>query len=96
MGLLQEWFLWGESDLFFYGVAIILISIFFPWKKEKKRRHYLIILICLIVYGISELVVTFWWQNWMCTYVCLFAGGIAFSIALGRIIKMCWSKIRKR
>ena len=96
MQLLREWFIWGESDLFFYGIAIILLSALFPWKGEKPRRHVLIILICLAVYVGSELVVTFWWHNWLYAYLCLFLGGIGFSIALGRLIRLCWVKVRRR
>ena len=35
MELLREWFIWGESDLFIYGVIIIVIAAFFPLRLEK-------------------------------------------------------------
>ncbi len=91
MELLREWFLWGESDLFFYGIGIIIISGLFPL-NPKKQKNYWIIGCCLMVYVVCELVVTFWFRNWLFAYICLFVGGIALSIALGRIIKMVWKK----
>lgn len=38
MELLREWFIWGESDLFIYGVIIIVIAAFSPLKLEKMRK----------------------------------------------------------
>ena len=92
MELLREWFLWGESDLFIFGVIIIVIAAFFPLRLEKNRKNRIIIVACLAIYAMCELVVTFWFQNWLRAYVCLFLGGIAFSIAAGRIAKMVWVK----
>lgn len=90
MELLREWFIWGESDLHIYGIIIIVIAAFFPLKLEKKQRNYSIIAACFAIYVVCELVVTFWFQNWLRAYVCLFLGGAAFSIAVGRIFKMVW------
>lgn len=91
MELLREWFLWGESDLFFYGIGIIAISGLLPL-NPKKQKNYWIIGGCFIVYVVCELVVTFWFRNWLFAFICLFVGGIALSIALGRIIKIVWKK----
>ncbi len=93
MEILREWFLWGESDLFFYGMIIILIAVLFPWRYEKQQKHYLIIILCLITYGISEWVVTCWSKSWLLAFLFLFIGGIALSIAIGRILKFLWSKM---
>lgn len=90
MELLREWFIWGESDLFIYGIIIIAISAFFPLKLEKRKRNYFVIAVCLTIYVVCEIVVTFWFQNWLRAYVCLFLGGIAFSIAVGRMVKIVW------
>lgn len=98
MELLREWFLWGESDLFFFGIGIIIIFALFPIKL-KKRENGGIIGGCFIIYAVCELVVTFWFQNWMFTYICLFVGGIALSVALGRIIRamiLCWPLRKKK
>lgn len=98
MELLREWFLWGESDLFFLGVGILILSMLFPWAQNKNRKNGWIIAGCMVVYGICELVVTFFFQNWLRAYLCLFVGGIALSIALGRIIKAIWKRafVRKQ
>ncbi len=93
MELLREWFVWGESDLFFYGIGIIVVTMLLPWAQKKSRKNYGIIVSCLIVYGVCELIVTFWFQNWLRAYICLFVGGIALSIAIGRIIKIVWIKV---
>ena len=42
MELLREWFIWGESDLFIFGVIIIVIAAFFPLRLEKKRKNRII------------------------------------------------------
>lgn len=96
MELLREWLVWGESDLFFYGIGLIVISAFLPWKANKSLKNYLIIAACIIVYGICELVVTFWFQNWLRGYICLFVGGTTLSIAIGRFIKMIWKKLFRK
>lgn len=90
MELFREWFIWGESDLLIYGVIIIVIAAFFPLRHEKRRKNRIIIAVCLAIYAMCELVVTFWFQNWLRAFVCLFLGGIALSIAVGRIVKMVW------
>ena len=38
MELLRGWFIWGESDLFIFGVIIIVIAAFFPLRLEKNRK----------------------------------------------------------
>ena len=92
MELLREWFVWGQSDLFFYGVIIIAVAALLPLRAEKQRWDRILITACLMVYVVCELVVTFWSQNWARGYLCLFLGGIAFSIAVGRLFKMAWIK----
>ena len=92
MELLREWFIWGESDLFIFGVIIIVIAAFFPLRLEKNRKKLIKIVAFLAIYDMSEIFVKFWFQNRLRAYVCLFLGGIAFSIAAGRIAKMVWVK----
>ena len=86
MELAKEWFLWGESDLFIYGMILIAFSAIFS-KTENKSKNIRTIILCLIIYAICELIVTFWFHNWTLAYISLFTGGIALSLALGRIIK---------
>lgn len=82
MELMKEWFLWGESDLFFYGIGVIIISGLLPQQKNNWITGG-----CFAVYAVCELVVTFRFQNWLFAYICLFAGGIALSIGVGRMIR---------
>ena len=51
MELLREWFMWGESDLFIFGVIIIVIAAFFPLRLEKNRKNRIIIVACLAIYA---------------------------------------------
>lgn len=90
MELLREWFWWGESDLFFLGIGLIVISALVPWKKN--RANYVIIAACFALYVLCELEVTFDFKNWLLGYTCFFLGGAALSAALGRIIRMIWIK----
>ena len=32
MEIFREWFVWGESDLFFPGVILLLIFVLLPWR----------------------------------------------------------------
>ncbi|MCD8054447.1 MAG: hypothetical protein LUF00_10525 [Lachnospiraceae bacterium] len=95
MLLLREWFVWGESDLFIYGVLMIVVSALLPFHRENVKDNYNFIATCLAIYAICEVVVTLGPPNWTLLIICLFAGGIALSIALGRIVRMVWAKFRK-
>lgn len=90
MEILREWFLWGESDLFFVGVAFVIVFILLPWKIENNALNYLSILIGLVLYALAELVVSVWYPNAMSAYICLFVGGFALSAAVGRVLRLCW------
>lgn len=90
MELLREWFWWGESDLFFLGIGLIVFSALVPWKKN--RANYMIIAACFALYALCEFEVTFDFNNWLLGYICLFLGGAVLSAALGRIIRMIWNK----
>lgn len=86
MELAKEWFLWGESDLFIYGMILIVFAAIFS-KTENKAKNLRMIILCLIIYAICELIVTFLFHNWTLGYISLFIGGVALSLALGRMIK---------
>ena len=95
MELFKEWFLWGESDLFIYGIALIVFAAIFSGTENRvKNRRYIIV--CLIIYAICELIVTFWFHNWTLGYISLFAGGIALSLSLGRMIKTVFARALKQ
>lgn len=90
MELLKEWFWWGESDLFFWGIGLIVISALVP--PMKKRADCVIVTACFALYVLCELEVSLDFNNWLLGYICLFLGGAALSAALGRIIRMIWNK----
>lgn len=95
MELAKEWFLWGESDLFIYGIILIVFVAIFS-RTENKVKNRRNIIICLIIYALCELIVTFWFHNWIVGYISLFIGGIALSLALGRIIKTILSRALRK
>ena len=95
MELAKEWFLWGESDLFIYGIRLIVFAAIFS-RTENKVKNRRNIIICLIIYALCELIVTFWFHNWTVGYISLFIGGIALSMALGRIIKTILSRVLRK
>ena len=95
MELLREWYLWGESDLLPYGVIIILLAAMSPGMSRPHSSR--LTAGCLIVYGICELVVTFYaHHNWTLGFLCLFAGGAALSVAIGRLIRLAWTNLRAK
>ena len=95
MEILKEWFVWGESDLFLYGIGIVIFSALLPCREAAKRKNCGMIACLLVIYAICESVVTLWPQNWFYGFLCLFLGGIALSAAIGRILRMAWQRIRK-
>ena len=37
--ILPEWFRWGESDLFWVGIALVIIGVVLPFHKESQSGH---------------------------------------------------------
>lgn len=95
MELLREWFLPGESDLLFYGLSIIVIAALFPMEQAGKKSLRTI-LICLAGYAVCEAVVSLWWQNWVIAYCCLFLGGMLLAVAVGRLLRYGFCKLRRK
>ena len=93
MQIFKEWFFWQESDLFFFGIGIILICILLPWKKNRK--NYAIILICFLAYILSELAAALPKTDMLGAILSIFAGGIGISIAIGRCIRLIFHKLTK-
>ncbi|MBQ7801419.1 MAG: hypothetical protein IJ375_03740 [Oscillospiraceae bacterium] len=94
MELLREWYFWGESDLFFVGIALIVIGALLPWRSDKF--NWTAAAICAGMYILCELLVTFWQGGWLLFFVFLFAGGIALSIAVGRILRGLFVKLKNK
>ena len=90
MELLTEFF---ESGLLYIGIGIALLSALLPWKNAK--RNYTVAAICLAVYLLAELTVPVLTTNNLIVILSLFLGGIALSVAVGRIVKFAWVKLKK-
>lgn len=93
MQLLQICFSPG-SGVLPYSAAILVIALLLPWRDDKQ--NYRLIAGCLAVYVLSELVVTFGLFTWSWMYGCLFVGGAALSVGLGRLMKSIWKIWRVR
>lgn len=92
MTILAEWFHYGESDLFFIGIAIIVVSILFPVYRNKMKNSWFRVLIYFAIYAISEVVASFIWKyisiSWTVIFLLLFIGGASLSITVGRTIRL--------
>ena len=91
MELLAEFF---ESDLLYIGIAAVILSALLPWKNAK--RNYTITATCFALYVIAELTVSFLTANSLVVILSLFLGIICLSIAVGRIIKLLYVKLKKK
>lgn len=91
MEIFQEWFVWGESDLAYFGVGILLLFILLPWREYQKKQNGILIAGAFVVYAICEGIVSYACPSGVWEYVFLFVGGAALAVALGRVIRMIWS-----
>ena len=82
MEIFKEWFVWGESDLFFPGVILLLIFVLLPWREGEKKRN--------AIYWVCETIVSYYPPGGALQYILLFVGGIALAITYGRVIRCVW------
>ena len=54
MEIFRAWFVWGESDLFFPGVILLLIFVLLPWREGEKKRNAILIICSVVVYWVCE------------------------------------------
>ncbi len=92
MIILEEWL---ESDLLLLGLIIWALSVLYPWKSERNKLNDVGVLGCIIVYIISEVIMRIS-NDWGVTFIFLFIGGISLFMALGKIVKVIWKKVRIR
>ncbi len=96
MDLLQEWFMPGESDLLFVGLAIIVVSFCLPW-RGSKRGNGAFLAICFGIYAVCEVIISGnFCYNWSVAFAALFVGGFALSVLIGRGLRWLIRLIRKR
>ena len=76
MEIFRAWFVWGESDLFFPGVILLLIFVLLPWREGEKKRN-------AIGRQVVDIVANY-------APVSGIIGGIALAITYGRVIRCVW------
>ena len=90
MIILEEWL---ESDLRLLGFIIGILCVFYPLKSERNKLNNRVILGCVVIYIVSEIMMHLV-NDWGITFICLLVGGVSLFIALGRIVKVLWKKVR--
>ena len=90
MEIFKEWFVWGESDLFFPGVILLLIFVLLPWREGEKKRNAIVIICAMVIYWVCETIVSYYPPGGAFQYILLFVGGIALAITYGRVIRCVW------
>ena len=83
MEIFRAWFVWGESDLFFPGVILLLIFVLLPWREGEKKRNAILIICSVVVYWVCETIVSYYPPGGALQYLLLFVGGIALAILFG-------------
>ena len=78
MEIFRAWFVWGESDLFFPGVILLLIFVLLPWREGETghvtgKAPVSALKVVLTLLAVSAAV-----------------GGIALAITYGRVICCVW------
>ncbi len=92
MEILMEWFHYGESDLFFIGISIIVVSALLPVNRNKLKSSWFRVLTYFAIYAVSEVVGSLFSRyisiSWTVLYLLLFIGGTALSITVGRTFRL--------
>ena len=92
--ILEEWFHWGESDLFFVGIGLILAGVLLPFHKESPKRHLFRALALIGIYLLAELALSFLPRSYMSELALLFLGGGCLSIGCGRLVRWVIERFR--
>ncbi len=94
MTILREWFVWGESDLLPYGLLMIVMSYFLASRCQPKTQLKMAA-VCLVIFLLSailiEVVASWGWQ-----YLFLFAGGFAFCLLVGTMVRYLWQMVKNK
>ncbi|MBQ3109739.1 MAG: hypothetical protein IJC69_01140 [Clostridia bacterium] len=93
MGIFEEFFI--DSDLLLLGIIVMLLAFLIPVRKDKIKANIFVTAICLIVYLLAELIGYLYGYKYIVAFFCLFTGGMAFSIFVGRGIKLLISLLKK-
>ncbi len=96
LNVFPEWFIYGESDLFFFGVGLILVGFLLPWRRETQKRHITWMVVLFAAYLASEAVLHFLPGNYMAEFAMVFLGGGCLAVAAGRLIRWLYVLLRKK
>ena len=87
LSILPEWFRWGESDLFWIGIALIIIGVVLPFHKESQAGHLFRALALLAVYAAAELALAKLPGTYLSELLMLFIGGGCLAVGCGRLVR---------
>lgn len=94
LDVLTEWLTSGQMDLLIFGILILLFAICVRWNRRHNRLNWWITFISLVIYGICELVMDAVPGRYGPELVCLFLGGTAFFVGVGRFLKGLFTIVR--
>ncbi len=95
--ILTEWFVWGESDLLFKGIVIMLIAFLLPvteYYTIKKRAK--ISVVCIGVYVVSEIIMSYLVDDFFSVILLLFIGGGVLNFGIGGLLRVLAEVIRHK
>ena len=87
LNIFPEWFIPGESDLFWVGIILVVVGAVFPFHKESQRGHLFRALALLAVYALAEAALHFLPGNYMAEIAMVFLGGTCLAVGCGRLIR---------
>lgn len=95
--ILTEWFIWGESDLFFKGIFIMLIAFLLPvteYYTIKKRAK--ISVVCIGVYVVSEIIMSYLVNDFFSVILLLLIGGGVLTFGIGGLLRVLAEEIKHK
>ncbi len=95
LNVFPEWFIYGESDLFLFGIGLFLVGVLLPWRRETQKRHLIRMAVLFAVYLASEAVLTFLHGSYLAELLLVFLGGGCLAVAAGRLIRFIITQFRR-
>ena len=95
LNVFPEWFLYGESDLFFFGIGLLLVGLLLPWHKETQKRHLIRMATLLAVYLAAEALLALLPGSYLAEILLVLLGGGCLAVAAGRLLRCLFECLRK-
>lgn len=95
LNVFPEWFIYGESDLFFFGIGLLLVGILLPWRRETQKLHLTWMAVLFAVYLASEAVLALLPGSYLAELLLVFLGGGCLAVAAGRLIRFLIVQFRR-